>query len=163
MKKFYVTNWLCLASLLMSCYTPTSHLTSNENSMRLPKDTLDLSDYQWKNRLILIFSPNQQNFDYQEQAQALNRQTQGIKERDLIVFHFFSEQKGFYENQIIEAPTAARIREKYEIPADEFRILLIGKDGGVKLRERAFTSTDHIFGLIDRMPMRQREMREQNR
>ena len=41
-----------------------------------------------------------------------------------------------------------------------FEILLVGKDGGVKLRSPAPVSTRDLFALIDAMPMRQREMRE---
>jgi hypothetical protein len=36
--------------------------------------------------------------------------------------------------------------------------LLIGKDGGVKLRSSEPVSVKDIFGLIDSMPMRRQEM-----
>ena len=39
----------------------------------------------------------------------------------------------------------------------EFRLILIGKDGWIKLNTRK-TSLEEIFSLIDRMPMRQEEM-----
>ena len=37
------------------------------------------------------------------------------------------------------------------------RLILIGKDGGIKLNSRK-TSLEEIFSLIDTMPMRQEEM-----
>ena len=40
-----------------------------------------------------------------------------------------------------------------------FTLLLVGKDGGVKLRRHAVTSPAEIAALIDTMPMRQEEMR----
>ena len=43
------------------------------------------------------------------------------------------------------------------------RILLVGKDGGVKLRSEEPVSIQRIFDLIDSMPMRRREMREKGR
>ena len=45
-------------------------------------------------------------------------------------------------------------------PGAPFWIVLIGKDGGVKLRSDD-AGLDQIFDLIDSMPMRQAEMREQ--
>jgi hypothetical protein len=41
-----------------------------------------------------------------------------------------------------------------------FAVLLIGKDGGLKNRFDAPVTVDEIFGLIDVMPMRMREMQE---
>jgi hypothetical protein len=39
-------------------------------------------------------------------------------------------------------------------------VLLIGKDGGVKLRAEEPLPAAEFFALIDTMPMRRREMRE---
>lgn len=44
--------------------------------------------------------------------------------------------------------------------ADGFTVLLIGKDGGVKYRSGTVTEPETLHALIDRMPMRRREMRE---
>jgi len=40
-----------------------------------------------------------------------------------------------------------------------FTVVLIGKDGGEKLRREEGANLGEIFGLIDTMPMRRREMR----
>jgi hypothetical protein len=37
---------------------------------------------------------------------------------------------------------------------------LVGKDGGIKLKRGDQVDLREIFGLIDSMPMRQREMRQ---
>jgi len=44
-----------------------------------------------------------------------------------------------------------------------FQVLLIGKDGGVKLRSSEPVSMKDLFGLIDSMPMRQQEMESKNK
>ena len=44
----------------------------------------------------------------------------------------------------------------------EYQNLLIGKDGGVKLKNNSPISNIKIFNTIDAMPMRQREMRGGN-
>ncbi len=53
------------------------------------------------------------------------------------------------------------IRRQLATPPDAsgFRVVLIGKDGGVKLAESVPVSVERLCALIDSMPMRQREMR----
>ena len=46
--------------------------------------------------------------------------------------------------------------------ADRFQAVLVGKDGGVKHRWSAIVEPAEIFGLIDAMPMRIREMQEED-
>ena len=40
----------------------------------------------------------------------------------------------------------------------EFRAILVGKDGTVKLNRRSVVSDEDLFSLIDSMPMRRQEM-----
>lgn len=60
------------------------------------------------------------------------------------------------------SPEAAR-RDRPELgvaPATAFEVLLVGKDGGVKLRRGKPVDPDEISGLIDTMPMRRQEMEQ---
>ena len=47
--------------------------------------------------------------------------------------------------------------ENLSLSPSEFRLILIGKDGWIKLNTIK-TSLEEIFSLIDTMPMRQEEM-----
>jgi len=69
--------------------------------------------------------------------------------------------------------TRARFGAPQNVRADElltrscigsvaFASILVGKDGGVKLRSNAPVSAERLSNVIDAMPMRRREMREQN-
>ena len=49
--------------------------------------------------------------------------------------------------------------QKFSVSGEEFQLLLIGKDGGVKKRTST-VSLEEVFSLIDTMPMRRREMRD---
>ena len=51
----------------------------------------------------------------------------------------------------------ASLLENLALSPSEFGLILIGKDGGIKLNSRK-TSLEEIFSLIDTMPMRQEEM-----
>ena len=60
-------------------------------------------------------------------------------------------------------PAEARLwRERFRVPSGAFSVILVGKDGGVKLERQDRTSLEEIFALIDSMPMLQQEMRREN-
>ena len=44
--------------------------------------------------------------------------------------------------------------------AEEFAVVLIGRDGGEKFRSDGPVSVEELFSKIDEMPVRRREMRE---
>ncbi|MEL6844299.1 MAG: DUF4174 domain-containing protein, partial [Bacteroidota bacterium] len=53
------------------------------------------------------------------------------------------------------------LRDRYQVSRKDFVAILIGKDGGRKLRrEGNVLEEPDLFPLIDSMPMRQREMRQ---
>lgn len=50
---------------------------------------------------------------------------------------------------------------RYKKTSSQPEIILIGLDGGVKLRAEEFLSNQKLFETIDSMPMRMQEMRRQ--
>lgn len=46
---------------------------------------------------------------------------------------------------------------------DDFAVLLVGKDGGVKRRANDPVNLNELFAQIDRLPMRRAEMEERGR
>lgn len=51
--------------------------------------------------------------------------------------------------------------KKWEVDrSDPFTFVLIGRDGGEKLRSAEVVSAEKLFGLIDAMPMRKNEIKE---
>ena len=62
----------------------------------------------------------------------------------------------------IDRQTADYIRNRFSVPPNTFRLILVGKDGGIKLKRHDQASLEEVFELIDSMPMRQREMRQKN-
>lgn len=103
----------------------------------------DLSPYIWKKRPILIFADNIKDIKFQTQMKILSDNRTGINERDIIVLS-----------------NKASLRKKYK--PQGFTFILIGKDGGVKLRRNKPVSMRELSLFIDAMPMRQREIQQQN-
>ena len=117
---------------------------------------VDLKQYQWEKRLILLFAPSAENQVYREQVAVLEG-SEGLLERDLLTAHLFETGSGQLGEEILGEDEAAALRSKYEIEG-EFTLILIGKDGTVKRRSQKIVQVDDLFIQIDSMPMRQREM-----
>ncbi len=82
-----------------------------------------------------------------QQRKILEQDTTSLRERDVAVQNL--------------TPEAAR-RNRPDLGVSEhstFEVLLVGKDGGVKLRRDEPVTASEIVALIDSMPMRQEEMR----
>ena len=125
-------------------------------------DTADLSRYRWRHRLLLIFSPSAQTPAFQELAHQVTQQREGVADRDLLVFSLISDGQSRVGENVLTRQAAENMRGRFQVTPDEFRVVLLGKDGTVKLSETEIKLSD-VFALIDSMPMRQREMREKAR
>lgn len=121
-------------------------------------DEFQLDDYQWKNRLVLIFAPAENNRIYKEQIEELNSSAEGMRDRDLKVFHLFREGASFGDEKQLNNSTVDTLYNKFKVEPGNYLIILIGKDGTEKLRKSSLLKTEKLFALIDSMPMRQREM-----
>ncbi|NIQ92127.1 MAG: DUF4174 domain-containing protein [Deltaproteobacteria bacterium] len=144
--------YLCTTLLLFMVGTMAAHVDG--------QDKIRLKDYQWKHRLILAFSPSAQHPGHKALEKEIAVQAEEVMDRDLLVFHFL--ETGEIRLGEISLPTGSGdyFRENFSIRPGRFTVLLIGKDGGVKLRREGGVELDEILSLIDTMPMRQREMRE---
>ncbi len=84
-----------------------------------------------------------------------------IRQRDLLaaLSHDLRERDVTVTEITGSDPATAANRKQYKIAHDAFAVLLIGKDGGVKLRSAEPVRPERLFATIDAMPMRQDEMR----
>lgn len=60
----------------------------------------------------------------------------------------------------VSAEAAVSAKREHGVEDGRFAVALVGKDGGVKFRADEPVPAREIFGRIDAMPMRRREMRE---
>ena len=125
-------------------------------------DAFDLTRYRWRHRLLLIFSPASQSPAFQKLLDQLKQQRGGVVDRDLIVFSLIRNGPSRVGESVLKSQEVDNLRQRFRVNDDEFRVMLIGKDGTVKLSESAVQLSD-IFTLIDSMPMRQQEMQEKLR
>jgi glutathionylspermidine synthase len=109
------------------------------SSIFFQMDTAPLANY----RMVLVFGNNPTLV--QQQLSALQKDSSGFAERDLIVQ---------------QVKPADKLHQTYHItPNEPFTVILIGKDGGEKYRSASILTADRLFAMVDAMPMRQAEMR----
>jgi hypothetical protein len=123
----------------------------------------DLREYRWKNRLLLVFSPTASDPVYASFAEDVSSRSNDVKDRDLVVFKVFEKGTSRLEGQPLSQEDARNLRRRFRVKAGRFTVILIGKDGGVKMVREDQAELQEVFDLIDSMPMRQWEMREKGR
>jgi len=121
-----------------------------------------MSQYLWKNRPLIVFTPSSNTTAYRRQKQILAGNASGLRGRDMVVISVVGNRLAMQLDRG-RGLSAARLRQRYGVTHGTFRVLLVGKDGGVKLRSPKPLSTARLFRTIDAMPMRQREMRSRAR
>lgn len=108
----------------------------------------------------MIFAPDSDSDSYQLQMDKFSSLPDELTERDLILISVFEEECALLGDEIISNSSASHIRSRLSPSKNDFSIFLLGKDGGVKLKKDDVLEPTELFRVIDRMPMRQREMRD---
>jgi hypothetical protein len=127
-------------------------------SGRPPETEFKLSDHQWQHRMVLIFAPSNRSSAYRQQMQAWQADRAGIRDRDLKLVEVLGTGESQADGQLITPAAAADLRRQFRVPAAEFVVILIGKDGTEKQRSQTPVDLAKLFRTIDAMPMRQQEM-----
>ncbi|MEM7498993.1 MAG: DUF4174 domain-containing protein [Pseudomonadota bacterium] len=111
----------------------------------LPAGELDaaLSAYRWEARPIVVFA-EEGDPRLAEQLERFRAGAAALRERENVV--------------IVGTGADTPLARRFE--PEGFTVILVGKDGGEKLREGRVVEVEELNTLIDRMPMRRREMRD---
>jgi hypothetical protein len=141
-----VTTWLlpallALASPLLAVQPPAP-----------PGLAAQLHASRWQHRVLLIGAPTAAQDDFQRQKALLAAAEKGLAERDFRVIEVLYDQLAPADRQCWT--------QQLGQPVAGFRVVLIGKDGGVKRIETQPLASAEIFGTVDKMPMRRQEMRD---
>ena len=114
----------------------------------MPLQAAKLKDYLWKNRVIITFSASVKEPERLALQKQMEEKACALTDRNLVHIDLLQGSEDFDE-----------MSQQFSVSSSGFQLLLLGKDGGVKLRSSS-ASLEDIFSLIDTMPMRRREMRD---
>jgi hypothetical protein len=112
----------------------------------LPGENVDLEDFMWTKRPLVVFADSPADPRYVQQMEYINERLDDLALRDVVVLT--DTEKG--------AGTSLR----RELRPRGFMLVLIGKDGTIYLRKPLPWSVREISRIIDKLPMRQQEVRE---
>ncbi len=124
----------------------------------------DLDGHRWKDRVVILLSEEADSEVVNEQLRAFKSEEEGMRERKIVVYVLSPHgyRVGLNDENAWQkgSPLYSRLKRNEEAP---FEIVLVGLDGGVKLRQHELLTVRKLFATIDAMPMRQSEMREQRK
>ncbi|MBC7923794.1 MAG: DUF4174 domain-containing protein [Ferruginibacter sp.] len=106
----------------------------------------------WEERVLLLCASTSRQADFVKQKELLLKEENSLRERDTRTIDVLYDR--------LSPADQSFLRDELGISAADFTVVLIGKDGGVKLRQPTPLTTQLLFSTIDAMPMRQREMRK---
>jgi hypothetical protein len=107
------------------------------------------SRYRWTARVLVVLAADPESPDLAEQNRQVESLKDGAAERELVVVQ---PPAGSAE--------AKALRTRLGVGNEPFQAVLVGKDGGAKLRAAKPISALELMATIDAMPMRQVEMRQ---
>lgn len=106
-----------------------------------------LAGHRWRERVLVVIAPDARHPALAQQREIFRKAASGTHERDLVLV------EGIGRDREDEA-----LRERFAVPAGEFRAILVGKDGGDKLTASEPIAAERLFSEIDSMPMRRNEI-----
>ncbi len=128
------------------------------NSCQAQSKNHSLKTHQWQNRLLLVIAKDSADLNFQQQIYHLSQNQKDLIERKLVVYKVLPNQLCMgLEN--MEMVSSHDLYKKYNPQSTAFKVVLIGLDGRVKLKQTELLYIDNLNGVIDAMPMRMNELR----
>ncbi|GHA12280.1 hypothetical protein GCM10007989_03410 [Devosia pacifica] len=118
-----------------------------------------LEEYRWKYRTLLLFGEDEDPA-VQNQLDRIRSDIAGFRDRDMIVVQISGSRTNVVAGDVSPSDGAALRKNWHNEP--QFAVVLVGKDGGEKLRRDSPVAIEELFALVDSMPMRQSEMRNRS-
>ena len=133
------------AILLAATASFANETEVNDDAIILKGAEINLDDFLWVNRPIVVLADSPDDPRFLEQLRLLEERLADLKERDVVV--------------ITDTDPSQQTDLRQALRPRGFMLVLIGKDGGIKLRKPSPWSVREISRVIDKMPMRRQEIR----
>jgi len=132
-------------------------VSGNQDAMSI---VMDFDQFKWKNRLLFLFASERNDPFFRDLKGEISDRKNEVDDRDLVVFEILEFGPSTMNTTQMDPQTAASHRKHFDLPPKTFMLILLGKDGGIKLKRNDRVKLEEIFSLIDSMPMRKDEMRQ---
>ena len=109
-------------------------------------DEVHIDDFRWIARPVIVFGDSEYDPRFVQQMALIEALPEELAERDVVV--------------ITDTDPAAKSEARTEYRPRSFMMVLVGKDGSVYLRKPFPWDVRELSRSIDKMPLRQQEMRD---
>lgn len=136
-----------VTSILLVAFCATRVVASDADTIFIDvTPSTNIGAYEWQNRVLVVFANSDRDPRLQDQLTMINQEVEALRERDVMI--------------AIDTDPAMNSNLRKTFRPHGFMILLIGKDGHKALRKPFPWDIREISRTIDKMPMRQQEMRQ---
>jgi hypothetical protein len=111
-----------------------------------PGENADLSEFVWIKRPLVVFADSPADPRYVQQMEFITDRLDALAERDVIV--------------LTDTDPGSDSALRRKLHPRGFMLVLIGKDGTIYLRKPLPWDVREISRIIDKLPMRQKELRD---
>ena len=122
-------------------------------------DTDSLAALRWNARPLILIAPQADDPAALDLKARVAAERAGFLDRRMVLVEVYPERAGI-DGRPLGEDEARSLADRLEAGTGEARMVLIGLDGGAKLRAPASESLGRLFELIDGMPMRREELRD---
>ncbi|CAL8400609.1 unnamed protein product [Boreogadus saida] len=133
-----------------------------------------LSRFRWRRRIFIISTPDDEEWAYQQQLYSLTSQTCNLGLRHMSVLKLAGKEaelmggtlelypingSSSVDREELSPPLVTDLRNYFQVSAEYFSMLLVGKDGNVKSwYPSPMWSMEPVYDLVDSMQLRRQEM-----
>lgn len=135
-----------LAAFMATSTSATGPVDPVDPPMVRPVEDSDLSEFLWIIRPVIVFADTPDDPRFIEQIELFERELDQLDVRDVIV--------------LTDTDPAARSPARLKLRPRGFAMVLVGKDGRVLLRKPRPWTVRELTRVIDKSPIREREVRE---
>lgn len=142
---------LCVCFLMLGSGFAVAQDNTDQDGLTDPQiilsgESLDLTEFLWIKRPLVVFADSPADPRYVQQMDFITQRLEDLAERDVIV--------------LTDTSPDAQSDLRTTLRPRGFMIALIGKDGEIYLRKPLPWSVREITRAIDKLPMRQQEIRD---
>lgn len=122
----------------------------------------NLKEHKWKNRILIVKSSDLKSKKQREQFKEFRNSIEELIDRKFILYKITGDDFVLidYENSKLNnsGKISGKLAEKVLNEKEDFEVILIGLDGGIKLQRTEILTKEDLFKITDSMSMRRDEL-----
>ena len=118
-----------------------------------------LNGYKWKNRVLLILGSSKSSELINAQLTRLEPLNKAFDERKILILKAVDGNLQILNGSNTHNYSKSDLNAVFNAEKADFKLILIGLDGGIKLEQKQPIDRLDLFGLIDGMPLRKAEIK----